>query len=224
VKVFKVFADADRYQVAHPVHPEELFSLHMLTSTPVGDAWTPPAVRPLAACLPEGDFYNGDSSNLITGSRATAVLYPHLAYAGELLPLPYGDKTLTLLNVTACYDLLDEEHTEFYVEPTSGTRIAIRRYAFHLGNWPNVSLFKIPQNHGLDIMVAKGVSDLGNEFRALVRQENLKGLLFQEIWDSEGRVQGPEHMTMPYLPAQEVWCATRLCLVVVVLLVRKVGL
>ncbi len=71
MKVFMVSADADRYQVAHPVHPAELFSLHMQDCAPVGDAWNPPKVRPLVARLPEGDFYNSNDSNLITGLGLT---------------------------------------------------------------------------------------------------------------------------------------------------------
>ncbi len=116
------------------------------------------------------------------------------------MPLPYRDKMLTLLNVTPWYDLLDEEHTEFIIANTF--RIGIRRYAFRLGGWPNVSLFKLSSwHHGSLIMVAEGTSDLRYEFRELVRKENLKGLLFKEIWDSEQGLQGPDAWRAPWLPA-----------------------
>ncbi len=52
-------------------------------------------------------------------------MYPHLARAGELLPLPYRDKMLTLLNVTPWYDLLDDKYTEFII--SNSFRIGIRR-------------------------------------------------------------------------------------------------
>ncbi len=141
MKVFQMRHASDRYQVAwlsqhRDYSIERIFAVSnfwMQTDALVGDAWTPPPVAPLDPNLPEGDFYNSDPSNFITGPRATAVLYPHLARAGELLPLPYRDKMLTLLNVTPWYDMLDEEHTEFVIEETYGTRIAIRRYAFRLG-------------------------------------------------------------------------------------------
>jgi hypothetical protein len=49
---------------------------------------------------------------------------------------------------------------------------------------PESSIFKIP-NRLADIYVAEGRYDPEDEFKARVEQNNLTGLLFEEVWRDE---------------------------------------
>ena len=104
--------------------------------------------------------------------------------AGELLPFDYKNERYSLLNVTECMDCLNHEQTEWVVGKSTGARIDIKRYSFRSARIPESSIFKIP-NRLADIYVVEGRYDPQDEFKSMVEQYNLNGLLFEEIWRDE---------------------------------------
>jgi len=180
VRVYRIINDVDHYQYFLVQRKEDIPKL-IFDCTPRKAKWDPPEVFVLYPRHRVGDFYQFDSSILITSPRATKALRWHLERAGELLPLPYEGSTYTLLNVTECIDVLDVNKSEFVYSP-SGHRIGIKRYAFHADRFTETSLFKIPQTDKSEILVVEGMFDLG-EFREAVEENKLKGLIFTELWN-----------------------------------------
>ena len=185
VKVFRMRLDINHYQYFLTESDSESRRLYM-DGIPLGDSWSPPTVYVERPKRPAGDFYNPNNSVLIASPRATEVLRSHFNFAGELLPLPYKDQIFTVLNVTQCVDVLDPERSEFATSATPGIRGNLLRPAFHADRFPETSLFKIPDNFGLEIYVLEGANDFDMEFREAIESAGLKGLLFEEIWSDDG--------------------------------------
>ncbi len=180
MRVFRIQNDLDHYQYFLLENSEDRAKLDF-DCTPRKDTWRPPEVYILYPKLKASDFFQFDSSGLITSPRATAALRRHLERAGELLPLPYAGTIYTVLNVLECIDVLDESRCEFYYTP-SGTRSGIKKYAFHRKRFTETTLFKIPQTYRSEILVVEGMFSIG-DFRDAVRENGLRGLFFTEIWN-----------------------------------------
>jgi hypothetical protein len=182
MKVYRIENDVARYQYFLTKHEADLFGLHT-DCQPKGDTWRPPEVfiyKPLAKA---GDFYQFGGAGLITSPRATESLRTFLDMAGELLPLPYQGQEYTLLNVTECINCLDQERTT-WLKDVHGNRVSPLQYVFHPDRFASSRLFKIPETYrGETLVVEYGYDD--EEFRFVVEQAGLQGLLFRELWHGE---------------------------------------
>jgi hypothetical protein len=106
--------------------------------------------------------------------------------AGELLPLPHRGEVFTVLNITECINCLDHNRTRWVLGKSTGARIRIKEYAFHPNRFSESVLFKIPETCKADVLVVEGLPGCEvEEFRYVVEQNGLEGLLFEEIWSSE---------------------------------------
>lgn len=110
MKVFRLTFDINRYQyfLTDPLKGAKRL---WMDGSPTDGAWVPPSVYILYPKRPKADFFQSNDSVLIANPRATEALYHQLAWAGEVLPLPYGDEVYSLTNVTKCIDVLDREKT-----------------------------------------------------------------------------------------------------------------
>jgi hypothetical protein len=146
--------------------------------------WVSPRVYVPNPTLKKGNFFHLCSGAFVTDPAATEKLQDLLEMAGELLPLHYKEEQYTLLNVTECKDCLDHDATEWVLGKTTGAKINIKRYVFKPNRLPESTIFKIPERLA-HIFVAEGRFDPDEEFKHRVEEENLKGLLFEEIWSDE---------------------------------------
>ena len=183
MKVYKILADVNRFQYFLTEREEDWESL-VMDGTSKAESWIPPLVYVYQPKLEKGDFYNFSNGILISSPEATEALRTQFEIAGELLPLPYGDKNFTLLNVTECIECLDEKTTEWVIGKTTGERISIKSYAFHSNRFSESDLFKIPQTCKTEILYVEGIKDYEDSFRYAVESNALRGLKFQEIWNS----------------------------------------
>lgn len=181
MKIFRIRNDVNWFQCFLPNDEEDWPKLGG-ECQPILDGWTPPPVYVLYPTREEGDFYQFGSGALITSPRATEALRTHLEMAGELLPLPHGGVTYTLLNVLECVNCLDHARTEWLLTP-DGTRVRPLKYAFHPKRLTETRLFKIPETCRGEILVSEGAdaSEHG-EFREALEEAGLRGLVFEEIW------------------------------------------
>ncbi len=182
MRVYRVRNDVNRYQFFLPDHEKGGSDLYGMDGTPKAQTWSPPSVFILHPKHEAGDFYQYYSNVLISSPRATAALRWHLERAGELLPLPYEGEVFTVLNVTECINVLDQEKTEWVY--SEGRRLHIKKYAFHPRRFTETTLFKIPETCKAEVLVVTGQSSLG-EFRDAVEQAGLRGLIFEELWSAE---------------------------------------
>jgi hypothetical protein len=184
MRVYRVRLDVNRYQFFLTERDEDALTL-LMDCTPKEDVWVPPPVFVYQPTLQAGDFYQFGGSLLITSRRATEVLEEFLEMAGELLPLPFGGEVYTVLNVTECINCLDHERTQWRLGPLTGERPGPQQYAFHPDRFSESPLFKIPETRRAEILLVEGFRDPEEEFRYVVMQAGLKGLVFEQLWDSE---------------------------------------
>ena len=109
-----------------------------------------------------------------------------LEMSGELLPLPYKGEEYTLLNVTECIDCLDQDKCEWLLNKDTGERIYPLKYVFRPGWFTESPLFKIPETCKGEVLLIEGMRDADREFRAVVKRNGLKGMLFDELlWSDD---------------------------------------
>jgi hypothetical protein len=185
MKVYKLRLDSNNYQ-RFLLEDKGVWKTKRLTmdATRKLRDWIPPAVYVPNPTLKKGEFFHLCSGAFVTDGNATEKLREFLEMAGELLPIDYKNEPYSLLNVTECMDCLDHERTEWVLGKSTGTKIDIKRYAFRAERMPESSIFKIP-NRLADIYVAEGRFDPEDEFKSRVHKNNLKGLLFEEVWRDE---------------------------------------
>lgn len=182
ISVFRLKNDVNKYQFFLPLGEEDWSRLEM-DCKPKADAWIPPPVYVLNPRLASGDFYQFGSNLLITSVRATQILYDFLTIAGELLALPYEGQIFTALNVTPCIDCLDHESTEWYYDRWSGAKSRPKKYVFRRSRFAESVIFKIPETCRGEVLVVDGLRQTQEEFRYILERANLKGLIFELLWE-----------------------------------------
>ncbi len=178
MKVFRIRMDVDRYQSFLPVDTK-CKALHNTDGSPRSKDWSPPPVFVYSPKLKAGSFYNGNNAILIANQKATSALRYLFEMAGDLLPLPYKGEMYTLLNVTNCIDCLDQNETRWIIAP-NGARLGIQHYVFRADRLSPSPIFKIPKERRTSLFVVEGLVEPEQEFREIVRREELKGLIFDE--------------------------------------------
>lgn len=143
--------------------------------------------------LADFPYLKGDALVMTEGARFQ--LADILDPAAELLPLhALTGERFTLANVLPCYDCVDVEASEWSTSP-AGERLWIERYQFVIERLPKVSLFKTEASS--HILATEGWLDRECEFKPRVEQLGLCGLVFQEIWNDQGREIPLLHRTSP---------------------------
>jgi hypothetical protein len=175
---------------------------------PLRDMWRPPDVISFQPRLREGDFwgtlgFGGASFAVRPEALERTNVEIFLAPAGELLPVPYGDRLFHVLNITECIDALDRDHTvwDYYedidldeddVEPLEREHLeklqregVVKRPAFRLDRLGG-QLFKIPET-AITSMYYWERSEDGEEeqFRRACQAQDLTGLTFTPIYNAE---------------------------------------
>ena len=175
------------------------------------DDWQPPPVFSFQPRHEEGDFWSfglgafGDVFAVRPEAFANGHLELLLGPAGELLPLPHGDRVFRVLNITECIDALDREATvwdrfrvnlddpdfadldeftkeELVADPESVT-VDIPRFRLDRLGW---QLFKIPETAITKIYYWERSEDGEDEqLRAYCEREGLTGLVFRELYTTE---------------------------------------
>ncbi len=184
MKIYSVESDVNHYQWLLPeATGEELLTLNTFDCSSRQRYWTPPYVTALDAKLKMGDFLHYHPSVLLASPDRFHGVRPFFESAGELLPLWFDGDQYTLLNITNCVNALDDANTE-WVRAKDGSKVEIMRHAFNLDRLPSSSLFKIPETCRGTVLTWEKHGDPSKEFKAFVEENDLKGLLFEQLWDS----------------------------------------
>jgi hypothetical protein len=185
MKVYRVMPDVNNFQKLFP-DDDKVWQTQTLLfdGTPRGPAWQAPRVSVLEPLLAKGSFLSLTSGALVVDATACMAILGLLEACAELLPLPYKDETLQIVNVTRCVNVLDEDHTKWVLGKSTGQRIRIEKYAFKRSRLTEAPLFKIPETRRGEILTVEGLKDPEDEFKFNVESKGLSGLLFQELWDS----------------------------------------
>jgi hypothetical protein len=150
------------------------------------EQWQSPSMFSLYPTRREPDFWGVElaSGAFAVDPKALDTVYMFLEMAGQMLPLEYNGKTLTVCNITCCIDCIDHERSEWRTLPSTGERYAVRKPFFVPEHLTSSTLFKIPQMPR-DIFCWEEHKEAESEFKASVEKEQLKGLKFELEWTNE---------------------------------------
>lgn len=185
MKVYRVRPDVNRFQYFMFENGSDGLSDRMTFDGSSGksEAWVPPAVFIYKPKHKKGNFLElWGTGSLVVDEIALNQLRDLLEMSGELLPLPHKNSMYHVLNVTECFNILDDNKTQWLYEPSSGP---IKSYAFHANRFSESPLFKIPETCRTDILTIEGMKDPDDEFKPRVEKLGLTGLVFDELWCDE---------------------------------------
>jgi hypothetical protein len=128
------------------------------------------------------NFFSIGSGCLVFDERTLELCRMIFEMSGEIIPIKVErGEDLYILNVMECMNGLDYENTkwDYYSDETKGR---ILKYAFHKDRVMNEStIFKIPETSKTDIFCFADVKDREEEFYHIYHDNNLTGLIFEEI-------------------------------------------
>lgn len=155
--------------------------------------WVPPRVYSRYPKKEEPDFWSFDvgSGAFAVRPEAVRLVYPFLAEAGELLPLPFKGREFLVCNILECVDALDEAKTEAWRIGPSGEKYAPKHPFFIPSHLSHSTLFKIPQLP-INIYCLEESEVPEDEFKACVEANKLTGLTFELVWSEEHGIVYPD--------------------------------
>lgn len=184
MKVFSVTEDVSRFQSLGvddiDAWTEFALSVDCRSLTAL---WKPPTVYVRKPKLNRGNFLHITVGLLVADDEAFSKIGEFFEMAGEVLPIPFEGKTLSLLNVTECINCLDREKSQWR-DPRRREGLPLK-YVFHPNRLDESSIFKIPETCKGEILVLERENDPETEFKAAVEHHRLTGLIFKELWSDE---------------------------------------
>lgn len=189
MRVYRLVFETDDYQSLIP-EDENIWETDVLDMdcTPKSEKWVPPKVRVYNPRKRRGHFFRLASSAMVISADVCERLQPQLDFAGELLPLEWRGGEGYLLNVLECVDCLDHDRTEWvYRTADDGRqiRLRIKKHVFMKHLVPEATIFKIPENYRAYIYILERCEDSEDEFKSMVELNNLEGISFKLVWESE---------------------------------------
>lgn len=168
MKVYSVQADTTNYRRLLPAD-ESVWDTDMLffDCEPKAAVWKPPPLYCFNPKKKPGDFVNLRCGCLIAEPSAMSTIAGCFEMAGELLPLPFEGRVLTLLNVLECVNSLDSDRSEWEMT-AEGERVRLIKYVFHPRRFSESSLFKIPETSRAEVLAVEHECDPETEFKAAV--------------------------------------------------------
>lgn len=170
----------------HCKSDEEFHRLHStainFTGEPLGGKWVSPPLYSIYPRKPFPDIALLHRGGLVAYPSAFDAVDMFLEIAGELIPLKFGDKELTVCNIIESVECLDDQKSQWQVLP-SGNRLFLKPY-IDASLLPESTLFKIPQRP-TSIYCWERHNDPEGEFKACYEKHKLKGLRFRLIQSSE---------------------------------------
>ena len=186
MRVYEVFSIVNEYQYFMIDSDYREAHRYLLDGTPKLATWEEPPVFIYKPLLKRGNF--ADMWGLFSPAldeHAVDELRELLEMSGELLPLTHQGENWSILNVTECVNMLDDERSKWVYGETTGAKIQIAKYVFHASRVTESPLFKIPEMRKTQILTIEGFKDPEDEFKYRVEQAGLTGLKFKLLWSDD---------------------------------------
>jgi hypothetical protein len=145
------------------------------------NSWKPLDIYVLEPKLKKGNFFGLGPGSLVADSHAFELLRDLFEMSGEMLPLFHEGEKYYLINVTGCFNVLDQDRTQWEVNK-KGVRFRITNYAFRSERLTESPLFKIPETCRGEILTVADRGDDESDFKLRVESAQLTGLRFKELW------------------------------------------
>src|SRR2546425_226987 len=151
--------------------------MHWKTA-PLFPTWKPIVVH----CFDDSPGLEGDFPSLsdfneipVLGQRAWDALKPLIGPYAEALPIQHPSKQpFYIVNVLVILNCLDEQRSELTRNEATGRVSRVYGYCFRKDVINDRPIFKTPLQSGSELFVS-------DEFRKIVEDNDLKGLLFKEL-------------------------------------------
>ena len=128
------------------------------------------------------NFYSTGGGSLVFDEKTLELCRTVFEMSGEIIPVQVErGANLYILNILGCMNGLDYDNTkwDYY---NDGTKGRILNYAFLKERVMNEStIFKIPETSKTDIFCFADTKDRQDEFYHIYHDNNLTGLIFEEI-------------------------------------------
>ncbi|NLL05165.1 MAG: hypothetical protein GX270_05115 [Clostridiaceae bacterium] len=176
MKIYNVGADADEYNFFELVNEED-WDLKSFDGTKLAELWKAFNIKcARSKKYPLGDIAYITPVHPLINSGVVEIFKDIFNNKVELLPVLYSEPYY-FINVINIIDALDMEKSEFK-RYSSGKIMYCTKYVFKENIVGNNSIFKTPQFPTAEILVTE-------EFVKRVEENDLKGFVFEELWDSE---------------------------------------
>ncbi|WP_127531743.1 imm11 family protein [Paenibacillus kobensis] len=179
MKIWKLQADANNYNNFTEVNERDvnvLIDINSFNGLPMKNRWVPMRVK-IREELQEGDMQAFFAGVPVFNRRAINILQDLLSDKVELLELDYDNNDYYVVNILQVLDCIDYQ-LAVPVKFDDGTIWRFEKYAFRIEEIQDKHIFK-------NINETKGFALVSDAFRDRVIQNNLKGFLFTELWDSD---------------------------------------
>ncbi|NLL06168.1 MAG: hypothetical protein GX270_10380 [Clostridiaceae bacterium] len=176
MKIFQLHANADDYNFFELVNKSD-WDFKRFNGTRLLESWKSFRVKcARSKKYPVGDLSSISSLHFTLNYKTIGIFENIFINNVELLPIEYIEECY-LMNVINIIDALDVDKSEFK-RYDDGRIMFCTKYVFKENVIGNNSIFKIPQFPTVDVLVTE-------EFVRLVEENELKGFVFEELWDSE---------------------------------------
>jgi hypothetical protein len=156
---------------------------------PCEGKWKMPTFYIEKPLIPKPNFFNiGASSAFVCDEKARELAAEPLELSGEFLPIKVENdkRSYWIYNVTNSINVVDVKKSKWRkLGPGPNDRM-MERPAFFGSRFGEESIFKIPEGRGAIMYCVEFTGDPDDgEFKAVVENQSLTGLVFEEIWTDE---------------------------------------
>ncbi len=184
MRIYQIKFDVNQFQTFLPDNQPGIWGTDALLFDchPKRQKWVAPPVYVPHPIRPAPDFWRLGPGAIIASPSAFEKINRLFVRCGEILPLPFDGQEFKILNITACVNCVDQEHSEWLI--AEGKRVTPTRYAFRGERVESYPIFKVPESRLADMFCPEWSVDPQEEFKAAVEELGLTGLRFKLVWES----------------------------------------
>jgi hypothetical protein len=185
MRIYRVIPDIKRYQRLLPRDESALpKDLLIFDSYSKAKSWSPPEVYVPNPDVPRGDFMGFCAGASVCNKRVVDKIGGLLTWSGELLPIYLEGEELFVVNVTKCYNIMEEDEIRWKYDAQTGEKVGIERYGFLPNRMVETPIFKLPETATTEIISVAFMDSEETEcvFQYSIEDNAFTGLLFEEIW------------------------------------------
>lgn len=186
MKIYRVSTDDDCQILVNdersPAKKDIVYSLGI--GKKFNGKWVTPKLRIYNPLEKKPNFYYFASGSFVVDEKTCDIFQSIFEMAGELLPVNCTDFKGYLLNITQCVNCLDHDFCEYEKDSDTGEDLYLKKVVFQKSMIPESTLFKIPEDNGVDIFTTEGMG-IREEFKEMYEKHKMKGLKFELIWSDE---------------------------------------
>ncbi|MEL7657125.1 MAG: DUF1629 domain-containing protein, partial [Bacillota bacterium] len=180
VKIWKLDFELDKYDNLTLVNKLSIEEVQSFDGSSKKVYWVNPEVVRLE---PEKKLPLSDAPGLyahlpVFNDKAITVLNKYLEKTAEILPLKNSEDNFYAINILKVLDCIDYDKSEFKLFKDGKRIMRFKKYSFLEDKIQDCHIFKIKDE-------PLGSPFVTDDFRDVVKSNELTGFIFKQVWDSE---------------------------------------